>query len=162
MGLTLEEFVGEDEAKAAKIIMAAAADESAKAVKGEVEAHQKVWKAKSAEDRTTLGTQAQVWATRQTGHRVKCPACGSDALVVGSPVLAWTRKLEKGEIIEKQEYLPNQFECIACGLKITGLSRLAAVDLADRYVKTQTYDAVEFYAPDEDEFTGYEEDNNER
>ncbi|WP_336960961.1 hypothetical protein [Sphingobium aquiterrae] len=162
MGVTLEEFVGADEAKAAEAIMAAAADESAKVVKGDVEAHSKVWQAKGTDERATLTAQAQVWATRQAGHRVGCPACGSQALVVGGPVTAPARKLEGDEIVEKQEYLPNHFECIACGLKMTGLSRLAVVGLAGRYIKTQVYDAAEYYAPPEDEYAGYEEDNNER
>ena len=50
---------------------------------------------------------------------------------------------------------------IACGLKIAGLSRLAVVGLSDRYKKTQVYDAAEYYAPD-DNYAGYEDDNNER
>lgn len=161
MGMTLEDFVGKDEAKVAKKLIAAAADDSAKTVKGEVEAHKKVWLAKTEKERATLGTQAAVWATRQAGHRVDCPACASQALVVGEPVSAPVQRLNDGEITETQEYLPNQFECIACGLKIAGLSRLTVVGLSDRYKKTQVYDAAEYYAP-EDDYAGYEDDNNER
>jgi hypothetical protein len=161
MEITLEDFVGEDEAKVASQLIAAAVDESAKTVKGDVEAHKKVWLAKNDEERATLIAQASVWATRQAGHRVDCPACASQALVVGAPVTAPVRKLEEDEITETQEYLPNQFECIACSLKIAGLSRLAVVGLADRYKKTQVYDAAEYYAPDDD-YAGYEDDNNER
>lgn len=160
MGMTLQDFVGKDEAAVAKKLVAAAADDSAKAVKGEVEAHRKVWLAKGEEERTTLGAQASVWATRQSGHRVDCPACASRALVVGEPVSAPMQRLNDGEITETQEYLPNQFQCIACGLKIAGLSRLTAVGLGDRYKKTQIYDAAEYYAP-EDDYAGYEDDNNE-
>jgi hypothetical protein len=162
MGLTLEEFVGADEAKVAEAIMAAAADESAKAVKVDVEAHAKVWQAKVEGERATLAAQAEVWATRQSGHRVQCPACNSISLVTGGPVSAPVRKLEDDEIVERQEYLPGHFECIACGLKIAGLSRLAVVGLAGRYTNTQVYDAAEYYGQQEDEWAGYEEDNNER
>jgi hypothetical protein len=161
MGLTLQDFVGADEAAVADQLIAAAVDESAKAVKGDVEAHKKVWLAKSEGERTTLTSQAAVWATRQSGHRVSCPACASTALVVGGPVSVPTQRLSDGEITETQEYLPNQFECIACGLKIAGLSRLTAVGIGDRYKKTMVYDAAEYYAP-EDDYAGYEDDNNER
>lgn len=160
MGMTLQNFVGEEEAEVAKKLIAAAADDSAKAVKGEVEAHKRVWLAKDENERATLAVQAEVWATRQAGHRVACPACASKALVVGEPVSAPIQKLNNGEIIETQEYLPNQFQCIACGLKIAGLSRLTVIGLGDRYKKTQVYDAAEFYAPDDD-YAGYEDDNNE-
>ena len=161
MGVTLPEFVGDDEAEVAKKLIDAADDESAKAVKGDVEAHKKVWNAKLDDDRSTLQTQAAVWATRQNGHRVDCPSCGSAALVLGEPVSAPTQKLDDDEIIETQEYLPTHFECVACGLKIAGLSRLAVVGLSDRYKKTQTYDAAEYYAP-ADDWSNYEDDNNER
>jgi hypothetical protein len=79
-------------------------------VKGDVEAHKKVWNAKPEDERTTLQTQAAVWATRQNGHRVDCPSCASTALVIGEPVSAPTQKLDDDEIIETQEYLPTNFE----------------------------------------------------
>lgn len=161
MGGTLKEFLGKDEAKVAAKLIAASIDESAKAIKGEVNAHNKVWLVKPEKERKTLTSQAAIWATRQAGHRVDCPACAAQALVWGEPVSAPQQRLSDGEITETQEFLPNQFECIACGLKISGLSRLAVVGLSDRYKKTQVYDAAEYYAP-EDEYFGYEEDNNER
>ncbi|MDP3898827.1 MAG: hypothetical protein Q8Q62_19320, partial [Mesorhizobium sp.] len=150
-----------DEASVATKLIAAAKDESAKAVKGELEAHKKVWLAKADDERDALTAQAVVWATRHLGHRVDCPACNSQALVWGEPVSAPQQRLSDGEITETQEFLPGRFECVACGFKINGLSRIAVVGLSDRYKKTQVYDAAEFYAP-EDDFSGYEEDNNER
>lgn len=161
MGMKLHQFVGVDEAQAAEKLMTAAADDGAKAVQGEVEAHQKVWLAKGEPERQALATQAEVWAARQSGHRVKCPACESIALVSGRPVAAASKKLVDDMIVERQEYLPTHFECIACGLKINTLSRLAVVGLADRYTSTQEYDAAEYYAPPQDEWDRYEEDNNE-
>lgn len=159
MGMALKDFVGQDEAEVAAKLIAAAADNSAKAVRGEVEAHKKVWLAKDQGERNILVRQAAVWATRQSGHRVICPACASQALLAGEPVSAPIQRLKDGAITETQEYLPNKFECVACRLKIAGLSRLAVVDLGDRYKKTQVYDPAEYYAPD-DEHAGYEDDNN--
>ena len=92
MELTLEGFVGSDEAKVARQLVAAAADESAKAVKGDLEAHKRVWLTKAEGERATLGSQATLWAMRQEGHRVECPACGSHAMIVGEPVSAPLKK----------------------------------------------------------------------
>ncbi|MDF2863903.1 MAG: hypothetical protein K0S02_4175 [Achromobacter mucicolens] len=160
IGETLDGFVGRDEAKVARDLIDAAADESAKAVKGEVEAHKRVWLAKGEQERSKLRAQASVWASRQAGHRVTCPSCASQALVAGAAVSAPVQRLNDGQITETQEHLPNQFECIACRLRILGLSRLTVVGLGDRYKKTQVYDAAEYYAPDDD-YAGYEDDNNE-
>lgn len=161
MGLSLSDFVGADEAKAAEALIAAAADKSATAVKGEVEAHRKVWEAKGEAERARLVAQADLWSNRHMGHRVMCPACNSPALVFGDPVAAAARTLKDDMIIERQEHLPTHFECVACGLRINNLSRLAVVGLADRFTNTQEYDAAQFYAPDEEDWAGYEDDNNE-
>jgi hypothetical protein len=160
MGCELEEFVGEDEGAVAAKLISAAKDETAKSIKGDVNAHQKVWSAKPEEEREKLSVAASAWAIKQTGHRVKCPACASDALVNGEPVSAPHKTIEEDEITETQEYLPSQFQCIACGLKISGLSRLNAIDLGSRYKKTVVYDAGEHYAP-ADDYAGFEEDNND-
>jgi hypothetical protein len=160
MGYTLKDFIGDDQANVAEIEIAAAADEAARAVIGEVQAHQKVWSAKSDNDRIALRTQASAWATRSAGHRVDCPSCGSPAVVVGQPVGEPKQALKADEITETQEHLPHWFQCVACGLKIVGLSRLQVVGLGDRYLNTRVYEVAEYYAPTDD-YADFEEDNNE-
>lgn len=160
MGQELSSFVGADEAKAADALIAAAEDEAAKSILGELDAYEKVWLGKTDEERQSLSDTAKVWAAREWGHRVDCPSCGSQALVAGDAVAPPQSKLELDIIVEQQEFLPNRFSCIACGLKASGLNKLHALGLANRFKKTTRYDAADYYAPiDEMEF--YEEDNNE-
>lgn len=161
MSLELKDLVGDAEATVAEKLIAASLDDKVKAVQGDVETHAKAFGALPADERLALTAKAELWATRQTGHRVTCPACGSHSLVWGAAISAPTQTLVDDTIKETQEHLPDQFECIACGLKITGLSRLAVVGLANRYLRTSYYDAAEYYAP-EDSYEGYEDDNNER
>ncbi len=160
MGLGLKDLVGENEAEVAQKLIDASLDDKAKAVQGDLERHAKAFFELSEDERRALIAKADVWATRQSGHRVRCPACGSSALVHGDAISAPTQTLENDMIKERQEHLPDQFQCVACDLKISGLSRLAAMGLADRYTRTTLYDAAEYYAP-EDVYQGYEEDNNE-
>lgn len=160
MKLELDELFGKEEAAAAKKLIAAAADEKAHAAKGDVATYQRVWDNKDKNERQALANAAKAWATRQSGHRVDCPACKSQALLIGEPISAPVRSLESEMIVDRQEYLPHQFECIACGLKVSGLSRLSAIGLGDRFTHTEFYDPAEFYAP-EDPYYGYEDDNNE-
>lgn len=160
MDLTLKHFLNAAHAEAAEKVVAAAADEAAKAVLGDIAAHKKVWLATGQEDQTSARAFAAVWANKHDGHRVDCPACETKALVFGDPIAAAHKAINGDEITEVQEYLPNKFECVACRLKIAGLSRLSAAKLGGRYKKTSVYDAAAYYSPD-DEFQGYEEDNNE-
>ena len=156
----LDLLVGKEESEVAAQLIAASKDESAKAVAKAVAAHKTVWESTDAEEQKKLTHQASVWATRQTGHRVPCPACDNVALVAGSPISEPIRKLDGDLIIEAQEYLPSRFECIACRLKIAGLSQLNACGLGSTYKSTSTYDAAVYYAP-EDEYPGFDDDNNE-
>jgi hypothetical protein len=161
MGYGLEDLIGEDAAAVADKEIEAAADEAAKSVLGDIETFAAQWAQLDDAERTARASRANVWAVRSAGHRVTCPACGNPALVNGEPIGAAQQILEDDVITERQEHLPHWFECIACGLKITGLSRLQVVDLGDRYASTQTYEAAEYYRPEDDQYADYEDDNNE-
>ena len=160
MNEKLETLFGPDEAKLAAELIAAANDASPKSIAKTIEAHKTVWSQLGAGERAKRHGKASVWATRHEGHRVSCPSCASDALVTGSPVAPPVKKLDGDEITETQDFLPSRFECVACGLKINGLSQLHAAALADTYKATFTYDAAKYYQPD-DPFGAYEPDFNE-
>jgi hypothetical protein len=80
-------------------------------------------------------------------------------LVTGNPISEAQLKIEEDLIVETQQYLPAKFECVACQLKISGLSQLSACGLGVPYKSTSTYDAAEYYA---DQYAAsFEDDNNE-
>lgn len=160
MGLKLADFIGDEHADTAEKMIVAETDKSAKAVLKDVAAFEKKWAGLDEKARKDLATSATAWATRQAGHRVKCPACASPSLVIGEPIAAPERTIKEDQIIETQNMLPYQFECIACGLKIVGLSRLNVVGLGDRYKKTHVYDPYEYFS-DNNYDTYFDDDNNE-
>ena len=160
MNESLERFFGESEAEFAQAIMAASIDESAKSVRQEIDAHRVVWD-NSSEDKELKALQSSTWATRQTGHRVFCPSCGCVAILSGEPIAPPLRSIEEDEITETFEYLPSRFECVACGLRISGLSRLSAAGLGDTYKATFAYSGNEYFPPDDD-YGDYEPDFNDR
>jgi hypothetical protein len=160
MGMNLELFLGTEQAEIANKLIEASTDDTAKAVLKDISAHKVVWEGKLDDDRASAEAIALVWATKHDGHRVYCPACASRALVFGEPVAAPQKSIDGDQITETQEYLPSRFECVACGLKISGLSRLTAAKLGTRYKKTSTYMAADYYASAPDQMD-YEDDNNE-
>ncbi|MNL11861.1 hypothetical protein D3C87_1327130 [compost metagenome] len=92
-------------------------DATAKAVEQEIKAYAKVWSNKSEENQNTAKSQAEIWATRQSGHRISCPACKSSALLHGAPNGAVSTTIGDDEVIQRQIMLPSAFECIACQMK---------------------------------------------
>jgi hypothetical protein len=162
-GKSLEDLLGKDIAEEAEAHIVALEDESAKSVKATINAHKAIWSGKDDEERAQLSKRAETLSTRYSGHRVTCPSCKSAALVHGSSTGAPKTIVDEDGIVEKQTMLPASFECIACGLKISGYSKLVACGLGDTYVATSHYDAVDYFDIDiEEAFRSLmHEDNNE-
>ena len=47
--------------------------------------------------------------------------------------------------------LPSAFECIACGLRISGFSKLSAAGLGDAFTATSTFSVPEYFGLHTDE-----------
>ncbi|OCY28965.1 hypothetical protein BFR75_15920 [Acinetobacter pittii] len=122
-------------------------DEAAKSVKKEVEAFARVWFCKTQDEQDNLKLQAITWATKQIGHRVECPACRTIALLHGSLFGSVNTAIDndKNEVVQKQAMMPTSFECIACGLKISGYSKLAACGLGEVFNVTATFTISEYF-----------------
>ena len=134
-----------DDPEAAERMIVLLKDTQAKAVRRDIEAHKEEWQNKTAEDKETLSAQAAVWATRHERHRVECPACGNPSLIHGDRQGAVTRQVSEDIIVEKQTMLPSSFECVACNLRISGLSKLSACGLGDAFTATSVYSPAEFF-----------------
>lgn len=161
-GSSIEALFGSDELKTAETLIEASKDEAAKSVKGTINAHKTIWEDKSPEEREKLTKQAETVSLRVYGHRVKCPACESPALLHGSPAGAESSTYKDGLIVVRQPMLPASFECKAYGLKIVGYSKLNACGLGGTFTSTSNTDPVDYFEDDfRDRFSGMDEDNNE-
>jgi hypothetical protein len=120
-------------------------DKAAAAVQQDINAHARVWLGHSEEERQDAMAKAIQWARPQVGHRVVCPACNSQALINGSPSGSVTTTLTEDGVEERQGVIPASFQCIACGLKIVGHSKLAACGLGDAFTMTKISSAADFF-----------------
>lgn len=158
----LVDLLGEDEAKIAEDMVAALSDEQAVKVKADIASFKRVWDTKPESERRNLAEVASLRANRQLGHRVDCPSCASPALLKGRPTSQPSIEIDELDVIERQEFLPTHFECVACGLKISGYTKLHASDLGATYRATTRTRAIEYFGAYEDyEDYGYEPDYNE-
>lgn len=162
MGETLITLFDVETASEADIQIAALLDESAQSVRGTIHACQVSWSAKPVEEKEKLVTQAEILSSKHHGHRAQCPACQSTALLQGSSIRTFKPEISDEMVVEKQLMRPSSFECIACGLKISGFSKLVACGLGDSYTSTNFYSAIEYFEIDFRDMEEYMfEDNNE-
>lgn len=161
-GSSLVDIFGDDEAKTASTLIEANKDEASKSVKSTINAHKTIWEEKPADERKKLAGHAEATASRAEGHRVKCPSCGSVALLHGSPAGAESSGYKDGVIFVRQPMLPSSFECKACGLKIVGYSKLNACGLGGTFTFTSYRDPVDYFEDEiRDYYSGMQDDNNE-
>jgi len=149
MGKTLGDLF--DNPKAAEELIASLQDRAAKAVQQDIEAHKQIWKGKSPEERAASLAQATSWAGRHAGHRTSCPACNSPSLLRGSSHGAVTTEVGDDLVVQKQTMVPSSFECIACTLRISGLSKLSACGLGDAFTATSRWSVADFFGLHTDE-----------
>lgn len=148
---TLESLLGSEIAKEAKSHIAAREDESAKLVKETINAHKTIWNEKQDDEKSKLSKQADLLSNYRHGRRVKCPACDNFALILGSSTGTPKIIVDEDEIIEKRTLLPSFFKCVACGLKVTGYSKLVACRLGNIFQLTDYYDANEYFEIESEE-----------
>lgn len=161
MDESLFSLLGKDAAEEAETHIEVLKDESSRSVQSSIKAHKHVWDNLSQEEKERRSKQGSTLAIRYLGHRVQCPACGSDALVHGSVTGTVKTSIDEEGVLEKQEVIPSSFECAACDLKISGYSKLVACGLGNTFTKTSHYDAAEYFGIDQDYDRMMEEDNNE-
>lgn len=162
LGQELEALFGE-EASAARTMIASLADEAAKQVEQLVKEHKVTWEEKDDEARQRAALIAESTALRSFGHRVDCPACGSNALLFGSAVGDSRQDVEDDVLVERQVMLPTHLSCEACGLRVDGHARLNAIELGGTFTRTDRWDPVEYFGIQADalEEQYWEQDYNE-
>ena len=163
IGESLESLFGNKVAEQAKEEISALEDDTANVVKDTITAHKTVWSDKTSKEQDQAREQAATVSLRHYGHRVNCPACGSKALLQGKAAGEAKKQVSDNGIIERQVMRPEMFQCVACGLKINGYSKLRAANLGDTYISTSHYDATEYFDVDLDEHIRnmMADDNNE-
>ena len=143
MDRKLEDFVSD--AVQAREIIEDFEKQAASAVEQDILMHKKAWKNKSVKDQKRATLQSMNWATRHSGHRVECPACESQALLQGSPRGAVDAEIDGDMIVQRQAMVPSSFECIACGLRISGILKLTASGFGTEFSVKRAFTAAEYF-----------------
>ena len=132
-------------------------------VKRSISAHKTTFEEKTVKEKNELFAKSKLMAERMVsegGHRIKCPACGAQSWVKGEEVSDQGTKLVGGKIVERTAMLPTFFECIACGLKLTGHAELHVAEIGGQFTRSRSYDPFSYYGDMYEESLG-EEYNNE-
>ena len=133
-------------------------DAAAKSVLGDINSFKIKWSKKPKDQRERLAAEAADWVLRSAGHVVCCPSCNSRSILQGDELMPARTEIDTdtNDIIVRKTMLPASFECIACGLKITGYSRLVTCNLGSHFTKKTVLESSRYFGRySEDEIWEY-------
>lgn len=74
-----------------------------------------------------------------------CPACGSKGRLFVNAIGSTPARLHDGEIMVQRIYAPTRFECKVCDLSLSGTGELSITDLADQIAIDVAVDPAEMF-----------------
>lgn len=145
---SLSTLMGQQEADAAQRILDETQRNLDERIKSLIGAHIRVFNNKDAAEQESLRAEAANQGellSHQKHHRVNCPACKCVATVQGE--VHGGEHVEHGnnKIVVRQDVVPTKFQCIACGLKLTGYGELLAAGVADNFTHRTEYSPEDYY-----------------
>jgi hypothetical protein len=145
---SLKSLFGEDESKVAEEILGKVESDVISHVKSSIAAHARVFETKDADERVKLAEIAQIDSDKLSHkghHRVKCPSCQCTATVQGATYGGERLEHKDGMIIVRESVVPTKFNCLGCGLKLSGYQELVAAGVGDHYTNRSEYDPPDYY-----------------
>lgn len=152
--LTLTDFLGTSEAKAAELMLIKEADNVKKQVLDKIQSYKKVFfeLSKEEQEKKRKESEAEIRSHFNKAKIVKCPVCDSSALLSGELISFSEAKLVDNDIRQERRYLPTQFGCFTCAIKINGYSELKAIDLGGQFSLSEYLDPVDYHGIDPEEY----------
>lgn len=153
-GLTLEELFGKEEAKAAELMITEEAANTKKQVLDKIQSYKKVFFDLSKDQQEDRKKKAELEIRNHFNKAkiVKCPVCDTKALLSGELISFSEPKLVDSQIREERRYLPNQFGCLACGIKINGYPELKSIDFGGQFTLEEYLDPLDYHGIDPSEY----------
>jgi hypothetical protein len=120
------------------------------AVKAKISAHQKVFEAKSGDEKKKLlDATSSIFALPSSNqYACKCPACGGQGMLTGMRFKELAEQYSEGKLYTEVEYLPTSFQCKACELAFSSIEEIAHSGLPTHFKKTESTSLHDLYEPE--------------
>lgn len=167
LGREMADMFGEEQAAAAELMIAGAAERLVSEVRSYIALHTRAFEGLDVEEQSRLRQAAMVQckaladeaiSPHQMGAVVACPSCGTDAWMTGDFVRLGEPIADEDAIVQEIIKIPTKLVCFACALEITGHGRLHAVGLGGLFAKQLREDPASYFDIEFDPSDYYEPD----
>lgn len=150
VGRPLEHFLGKQGAGMASELIKTLNEGVLSAVKAKIAAHQKVFEAKSADEKKRLldATSSIFAVPSYNQHSCTCPACGGQGTITGVRFKELPEQYSDGELYNDVEYLGTSFQCKACELSLSSIEEIAHAGLPTHFTKVESTSLHDLYEPE--------------
>ena len=150
LGKTPEALLGKSDAQAARDLVKALWSDKVSAVKSKIAAHQAVFEARPADERTRLTAEVSALSKQWlvTWTKVNCPACRNPARLQGS-IERVSRPFYDGEqLLEKVIVRAHRLHCMACGLALVDIDELHVAAIEPHFEYLQETELHDYHEAD--------------
>jgi hypothetical protein len=153
-GHSLDAYLGEEEANTARQLISARHSAKRGEIEKRVAEHRAVFRRKQPDEQASLASSQTAAATGwpHPATHYSCPACTSDAHLIGSVEGTSEPVFRDGELVVQERYLASSLTCGACGLQLHNIEELVLANVRPHYTLTVHTDLHEFYNPDDPGF----------
>ncbi len=146
-GLSLSNFLGTDEAKAAELMITQEEDNLRKQITGKVKSFKDVfWDLPPNErDAKINNSKTELISYINRAKIIKCPACENNAILSGEAISVSQAKLVDDTIKQEVRYLPTQFTCFVCGFKLAKYPELKTINLGGQFTLSKKLDPLDYH-----------------
>jgi hypothetical protein len=161
---TLRDLLPEESAIIAEKMIAQHVEKVQKGVKEIIRLAKDDFYRKTPEEQLALRAMANAEGKKienlwmKKSPRVKCPSCGTEAMLAGELMRASEPRLEEDSIVRKISILPTLFQCWACGIKLEGYEKLQAATLGGLREVREYNDPAEYFGFTQEEDEPYSND----
>jgi len=160
LGKSLVDLFGTEEAAGAEKMILAAAEKVIGDVKKAISGAAKIFSERDPATQAGLRKSGEIEAKANQGFEgqdVKCPACGSRAVVKGERVAVKEPRIDDvtGTMYRQRVILPNALNCFVCGLSLKGHASLHAAELGGNYSILEHLDPADYFGIETPDLDAY-------
>lgn len=150
IGKPMIDFLGKGETKMANELIKTLNQNVLSSVKSKIAAHQKVFEAKSDDEKKKLQDVASSLFAfpSHNQHACACPACKNKALLTGRKFKELPEQYSDGELFNEVEYLATSFKCTSCDLSFSSIEEIAHSGLPTHFKKVESTSLHDLYEPE--------------
>ena len=156
LGRELSDYLGDDKAKSAGLLIQATTENIKKSVLDTIADRRRWFEQQTQEKQQELSARAELItkvSPAENSTARNCPACARPGILQGTLIMEHAPRYDDGQLLVNQELLATTFSCSSCELDLSTLGEIVHAGIEPRFAKDRTTSLHEMF--EEELIDGY-------